>query len=190
MAAPAAEAKPDYLLPNHEGPWTLEDVLALPEDNSQRIELVDGMLYVSPLGTAVHQRLVFEASYALRGACPKEFETTIELNVQFDGDRLFIPDFTVLKRRGAKGLTVPAADVLLIGEVISRSTKVKDLVVKRQVYAEAGVSYYLMIDPATDVPKATLLELGEEGKYVEIARSENGVLTFGRPFPVTIELPS
>ncbi len=189
MAAPA-EAKPDYLLPNHEGPWTLDDVLALPEDNSQRIELVDGMLYVSPLGTAAHQRLVFEAAYTLRGACPEEFEATIELNVQFDGDRLFIPDFTVLKKRGAKGLTVPAADVLLIGEVISRSTKVNDLVVKRQMYAEAGVSYYLIIEPAKGVPEATLFELGQEGKYVEIAKSENGVLTIERPFPVTIELPS
>ncbi|MEV6715492.1 Uma2 family endonuclease [Lentzea sp. NPDC051208] len=189
MAAPA-EARPDVLLPAHEGPWTLEDVLALPEDNSQRIELVDGMLYVSPLGNAVHQRLVFEASYSLRGACPKEFETTIELNVQFDGDRLFIPDFTVLKKRGAKGLTVPAAEVLLIGEVLSRSTKVNDLVLKRQMYAEAGVSYYLIIDPAQDVPKAKLFELGDKGKYVEIARSAAGVLTFDRPFPVTIELPS
>lgn len=189
MAAPA-EAKPDFLLPNHEGPWTLEDVLALPEDNSQRIELVDGMLYVSPLGTAAHQRLVFEASYALRGACPKEFEATIELNVEFEDSRLFIPDFTVLKKRGAKGLTVPASDVLLIGEVISRSTKLKDLVVKRQVYAEAGVSYYLIIDPSKKVPEATLLELGDEDKYAEIAKSENGVLTIERPFPVTIELPS
>ncbi|MFJ5988608.1 Uma2 family endonuclease [Lentzea sp. NPDC092896] len=188
MAAPA-EAKPDVLLPAHEGPWTIEDVLALPEDNSQRIELLDGMLYVSPLGNASHQRLVFEASYSLRGACPKEFETTIELNVQFDGDRMFIPDFTVLKKRGAKGLTVPAADVLLIGEVLSRSTKVNDLVLKRQVYAEAGISYYLIIDPAGDVPQATLFELEEE-KYVELVRSEAGVLTFERPFPVTIELPS
>ncbi|WP_229693967.1 Uma2 family endonuclease [Lentzea pudingi] len=188
MAAPA-EARPDVLLPAHEGPWTIEDVLALPEDNSQRIELLDGMLHVSPMGNALHQRLVFEASYSLRGACPKELETTIELNVQFDGDRLFIPDFTVLKKRGAKGLTVPAADVLLIGEVLSRSTKVNDLVLKRQVYAEAGISYYLIIDPAQQVPKATLFEL-EEGEYVELARSEAGVLTFERPFPVTLELAS
>ena len=186
----AAPAETDFLLPNHEGPWTLEDVLQLPEDNSQRIELVDGMLYVSPLGTSEHQHLVFEAAYSLRGACPKEFQTTIELNVQFDGDRLFIPDFTVLKRRGLRSLTVPAADVLLIGEVISRSTKVNDLVVKRHMYAEAGVSYYLIIDPAKGAPKATLLELGEAGAYVEIARSENGVLTIERPFPVTIDLLS
>lgn len=189
MAAPA-EARPDVLLPTHEGPWTLDDVLALPEDNSQRIELVDGMLYVSPLGNALHQHLVFEASYSLRSACPKEFQTTIELNVQFDGDRLFIPDFTVLKKRGAKGLTVPAADVLLIGEVLSRSTKMNDLVVKRQMYAEAGISYYLIIDPAKDVPQARLFELGNEGKYVEIARSDAGVLEIERPFPVTIDLAS
>lgn len=32
---------------HHEGPWTLEEVLALPEDPSQRVELVDGALLVS-----------------------------------------------------------------------------------------------------------------------------------------------
>lgn len=185
MAAPAST---DYLLPTHQGPWTLDDVLSLPEDNSQRIELVDGMLYVSPLGTREHQRLVFEASVALRSACPEPYRTTVELNVEFDGRWLLIPDFTVLKNRSMTGLTAPAEDVLLIGEVISRSSRTHDLVIKRQSYAEAGVPYYLIIDPANGAPEAKLLELGDNGKYVEIARSDNGVLTIERPFPATIDL--
>ncbi|MET9627669.1 Uma2 family endonuclease [Lentzea sp. NPDC006480] len=185
MAAPA-EAKPDFLLPNHEGPWTLEDVLQLPEDNSQRIELVDGMLYVSPLGSYRHQLLVGKMFAALDSACPSEFAATVELNVELTTGRLLIPDFTVIEPCDAD-ITFPVSNVLLAGEVLSKSTRLKDLVVKRQVYAEAGVSYYLIIDPVKDVPEATLLELGDEGEYIEIARSEDGVLTLKRPFPVTIK---
>ncbi|MFD4642503.1 hypothetical protein ACFWN2_34700 [Lentzea sp. NPDC058436] len=65
-------------------------------------------------------------------------------------------------------VTVPAAEVLLIGEVFFRSTKVNELVLKSQVCAEAGISYYLIIDPARAISMATLFEL-EEGAYVAIA---------------------
>ena len=188
MAAPA-EAKVDFLLPNHEGPWTFDDVLALPEDHSQRIELVDGMLLVSPLGSYRHQRLVGKVYAALDRACPAEYEATVELNVALSTGRLLIPDFTVVKPCEAD-ITFPVSNLLLAGEVLSRSTRMNDLVLKRHVYAEAEVPYYLIIDPAKKVAEATLLELEENGKYVEIARSVDGVLTFERPFPVTIELPS
>ncbi|MGW6448150.1 Uma2 family endonuclease [Lentzea sp. NPDC055074] len=187
MAAPA-EARPDVLLPAHEGPWTLEDVLALPEEHSQRIELVDGMLLVSPLGSYRHQRLVGRVFAALDRACPDEVEATVELNVALSTGRLLIPDFTVVKPCDAD-ITFPVSNLVIVGEVLSKSTRMNDLVLKRQVYAEASVPYYLIIDPMKKVVEATLFEL-EEGKYVELARSEAGVLTFERPFPVTIELAS
>lgn len=185
MAAPA-EAKIDFLLPNHEGPWTLDDVLTLPEDHSQRVELVDGMLLVSPLGSYRHQQLVGKVFAALDRVCPAEYEATVELNVALSTGRLLIPDFTVVEPCDAD-ITFPVSNLLLAGEVLSKSTRVNDLVLKRQVYAEAEVPYYLIIDPVKKVAEATLLELDQEGKYVEIARSENGVLTIERPFPVTIK---
>ncbi|MFB8219652.1 hypothetical protein [Streptomyces anulatus] len=33
---------------SHIGPWTLADVLALPDDPAQRVELVGGQLMMSP----------------------------------------------------------------------------------------------------------------------------------------------
>ncbi|MEU0470146.1 hypothetical protein ABZ215_39635 [Amycolatopsis sp. NPDC006131] len=39
-------------------PWTVEDVLDLPEDRGCRIELVDGALLVSPAPRSGHQRLL------------------------------------------------------------------------------------------------------------------------------------
>ncbi|MCX2955048.1 Uma2 family endonuclease [Lentzea sp. NEAU-D7] len=188
MVAPA-EVQSDFLLPNHEGPWTLKDVLALPEDHSQRIELVDGMLLVSPLGSYRHQRLVGRVFVALDSACPAQFEATVELNVALSSGRLLIPDFTVVKPCDAD-ITFPVSNLVLAGEVLSKSTRMNDLVLKRHVYAEAAVPYYLIIDPLKKVVEATLLELNDEGEYVEIAQSDAGVLTIERPFPVTIELPS
>ncbi|MET9231741.1 Uma2 family endonuclease [Lentzea sp. NPDC003310] len=185
MAAPAETARAQYLLPRHVGPWSLDDVLSLPEDNSQRIELVDGMLLVSPLGSVRHQEVVFDAAAALRAACPDYLKTTIELNVLLSSGRLVIPDFTVIKPREA-GVMFPVSDVVLVGEVFSPSTRLNDEGLKRGLYAEAGIPHYLMVDPSTQVVEAVLLELqGEE--YVEIARSRNGVLETERPFPVIIK---
>lgn len=185
MAAPAKSASANYLLPMHAGPWTLDDVLSLPEDSYQRVELVDGMLLVSPLGSYRHQQLVGRAYAVLLGACPVEFEATIELNVLLSSGRMVIPDFTVVRPREV-GVMFPVSDVVLVGEVFSPSTRLNDEGLKRGLYAEAGVPYYLMVDPAGQVVEATLLELqGEE--YVEIARSKNGVLTIEKPFPVTIK---
>jgi hypothetical protein len=40
---------------DHDGPWTEQDFLALPEE--RRIELLDGELLVSPAPRHAHQRL-------------------------------------------------------------------------------------------------------------------------------------
>jgi Uma2 family endonuclease len=179
VAAPA-----EFLLPDHHGPWTLGDVLALPEDHSQRVELVDGMLVVSPFGDFRHQCLIGACFSALTAVAPAELEPTVELNVGLSGGRLLIPDFTVVGRTDFGGEVFPVEHVVLVGEVISPSTRVKDLVLKRQLYAEAGVPFYLVVDPKG---LTFLLELrGVE--YVEVARAADGVLVLDRPFPVTIAL--
>ncbi|XVV02000.1 Uma2 family endonuclease [Actinosynnema sp. CA-248983] len=183
MALPA-----DYLLPrDHTGGWTVDDVLSLPQDPQQRVELVDGSLIVSPIGTSYHQDLIGDAYSALRAACPPGHKATVELNVELPGGSLLIPDFTVRTRPEFKAVVIPVEDLVLVGEVVSRSTRFKDYGIKRQRYAEAGVPFYLLIDPSGAEVTATLFEL-DAGEYVETARSEAGVLKLERPFPVTIEL--
>jgi hypothetical protein len=55
------------------------------------------------------------------------------------------------------------------------------------LYAEAGVSFFLVVDPDDDPVSATCFEL-EGGEYRESARSDGGWLTLARPFPVTVDL--
>ncbi|ROP40957.1 Uma2 family endonuclease [Saccharothrix texasensis] len=171
---------------HHDGPWTLQEVLAMPEDSSQRVELVDGALLVSPLGTGRHQLLVGDCYTALRMACPPDYEAMPGVNVGLSHGRMLIPDFTV-NVAGFRGLLLPAQDLLLAGEVLSPSTRLQDLTLKKQLYAEAGVPFYLVVDPRGGEPVATLFEL-DGVDYVESVRSEGGYLKLERPFPVTIEL--
>jgi Uma2 family endonuclease len=191
MAAPA-EVEPDYLLPSHEGPWTVEDVLALPEDSTHRIELVDGALLVSPMGSLRHQLLIGWIHAMLFAAAPKHLETTIEVNVVLPGGRLLIPDFTVLDRSGdLDGVTAAAKDVLLVGEVISPSTRMQDRLLKPGLYAEAEIPYYLLVDPKggkkEKTPSLVLMEL-VDGEYKEILRDRDGRLELEFPFSVVLDL--
>ncbi|RKT56815.1 hypothetical protein [Saccharothrix australiensis] len=44
---------------HHAGPWTPDDVLAMPGDRLQRVEPADGALLVGPRGTHRHERSAF-----------------------------------------------------------------------------------------------------------------------------------
>ncbi|MEV1114614.1 Uma2 family endonuclease [Actinosynnema sp. NPDC049800] len=192
MALPAdygstlADYEYSHPLLAHDGPWTLNEVMALPEDSSQRVELVDGSLIMSPIGNLRHQRLLFRIATAFDAACPPGLEALPGLNLEISGTRMLIPDFTV-NVAGEEGLLLPAAHLVVAGEVLSPSNRVNDLVLKRKLYADAGIPFYLVVDPEGGDVTATMFEL-RAGEYVEAARSEGGVLKLERPFPVTIEL--
>lgn len=58
----------------HPRKWTLGEVLVLPEDDVQRIELVDGTLVMSPAPGFRHQRLQQAIQLALHPALPPGLE--------------------------------------------------------------------------------------------------------------------
>lgn len=176
-------AEPGHLVLRVE-PWTVEDVLDLPEDRGCRIELVDGALLVSPAPRPGHQRLLQRLLIGFPPVLPAGTELLPGVNVRLGGQRLLIPDFVVMNRSGHSGLNCQAHDLLLAAEIVSPSSRVQDRVLKRQLYAEAGVPFYLLVE--TDGP-AVLFELAD-GEYRESARSEGGKLTFSQPFAATLDL--
>ncbi|MCP2166345.1 Uma2 family endonuclease [Goodfellowiella coeruleoviolacea] len=187
MAAPLESESAGYLLPRHEGAWTIQDVLALPEDRTQRVELVDGALVVSPRGALLHQVLAFELGATLKAACPAGLRATAEIDVEMPAGNWLIPDFTVIRDVGFPAGLFPAEHVVLAGEVVSPSSRRRDRTLKRQLYAEARIPFYLVVDLGEEPVSAVLLELDGDG-YREVVRSEAGKLLLDRPFPVTLEL--
>ncbi|MDQ7802428.1 Uma2 family endonuclease [Amycolatopsis sp. A133] len=168
--------------------WTVEDVRALPEEQTlmQRIELVDGVLLVSPWPGLEHQRLLGKLQCAFVPALPDGTELLPGVNVRLGTKRLLTPDLVILNCPGGDTIAYSASDVLLVAEITSPSTKVQDRVLKRALYAEALIPYYLQVEPL-EPAVATLFELqGDE--YEPIAKSGETDIELTRPFNVTIRL--
>ncbi|WP_404870944.1 Uma2 family endonuclease (plasmid) [Kitasatospora griseola] len=129
----------------HHGPWTVEDVLALPEDPRHRIELVGGALLMSPSPGVPHQRaslrLAMLLSLAIDNAeAPLEVLEAVNVIVP---DGLLIPDLVITDATAAAdaGTTLNADDIIVAIEIASPSTRVADKKMKPPLYAAAGIPH-------------------------------------------------
>jgi Putative restriction endonuclease len=172
----------------HPGPWTEEEYFALPETPA-RIELVDGMLVVSPLSSVPHHRLVRELTHLFQTSRPdSRWEALPGANVRLWKDHIRIPD-VVVASAGLDVLHVGIDDVLLLAEVTSPGNFRQDRIVRHGDYAEAGVPFYLRVDLHDGLGKvrASAFEL-VDGVYQEYATASDGVLRFDRPWPLEADL--
>lgn len=181
MASPASTA-----LFEHDGPWTEEDYLALPDGRG--IELLDGSLLVSPLASRLHQWLCTQLWYALSAAAPGDMQVLASINVRVAPGRIFGPDLAVVTNPGVADLVTDATDVALVVEITSPSNVATDRTVKPQFYAHAGIPHYLRVELNRGIPTALVFEL-QGGRYAEAARYAPGRTTvLSRPFPVSFDL--
>lgn len=182
MAAPI-EQRPHPVF-DHDGPWTEEAYLALPED--KRIELLDGSLLVSPYANSRHQRFSGRFRAAVDAVLRIGLEILETVNVRVGSGRMFIPDIVIVTNPGAEVVVYDAADLLMVIEIVSRGNTMVDRVLKPQAYAEAGIPYYLRIEQ--EGPSAVAYRLAD-GRYVEYARSEVGErLVLADPFVLDVDL--
>ncbi len=140
-------------------PWTVADLDLLPDDGL-RYELVDGTLLVSAAPSKQHQRVLGNLHVLLRAACPPELEVFLApTDYQPTDTRSLQPDLLVVTREdpGVKAVTTPLA---LAVEVLSPSSRSVDLVLKRELYQEAGVACYWVVDPDELTVRAWVLQDG------------------------------
>jgi Uma2 family endonuclease len=163
--------------------WTVADLEGLPDDGLQ-YELLDGMLLVSPAPVPLHQRAVGNLYIALRAACPASMEVFMApLDWQPDVRTSLQPDLLVVRNEdvGPTNVTGPLA---LAVEILSPSTRRKDLLLKRSKYEEAGVTSYWTVDP--DRPSCTAFEL-IDGSYRSVGEAVGDeILDLAIPFPVHV----
>jgi Uma2 family endonuclease len=162
--------------------WTVHDLDLLPEEGL-RYELLDGTLLVGPAPTRRHQRAALRLGILLTAACPPDMEVMIApLDWRPDIRTSLQPDVLVLANRN---LESPAADSMILAvEVLSPSSRRKDVVYKRSKYEDSGVASYWIVDPET--PSVTALDL-LDGRYVTVGEATgDDVLVLDKPFPATI----
>ena len=148
--------------------------LELPEpDHKLKMELDDGALYIMPRPRLRHQSAQVEMTYYFRSyfrgfdAPPGEVYTDVNVALPAELPRLFAPDLTIVLHGSAAVLgdrMVEGAPDIAV-EILS-SDRNRDLVRKRQVYEEAGIPEYWIVDELYQTVR--LLEL-QDGHYVERA---------------------
>lgn len=165
------------------GDWTVDDLARLPDDGLQ-YELADGVLLVTPAPVPPHQRASGRLHLLLAGACPADLEVFYApLDFQPTRRRSLQPDLLVV-RRDDVGPAAISAPLQLAVEVLSPSTRSKDLLLKRGLYEDSGVASYWVVD--LDEPSVLAWEL-REGRYVEVARAVgDDPFRTTQPFPVTV----
>lgn len=170
-------------VPMHRHALTYEDLETLPQDGL-RYELVDGSLLVTPAPSVRHQNCVARLLVALVAAAPPDVQVLpAPLDWKVSEGTCFQPDVLVARRADVGPDRLERAPLLCI-EVLSPSTRLVDLELKRAAYAREGVPDYWVVDP--DVPSVVALHLGE-GRYGEAATATGDVaLRAHSPFPVVV----
>lgn len=143
---------PEGADPKRQGLFTLKDYYALPED--QRAELIDGVLYNMTALSLAHQTVALQIAYQFLN-CIDAFEKqgcevfVSPVDVQLDRDErtMVEPDVVVLcdMEKAIKRCIYGAPDFVL--EVLSPTTKRKDMLIKLNKYWNAGCREYWIVDP-------------------------------------------
>lgn len=133
------------------GKYTIDDYYALPDE--QRVELIDGVFYDMAAPTTIHQLIADKINMKIssfieanNGRC---ISITSPLDVQLDKDdkTMVQPDVVVVCDRSKIKRKVVYGAPDLVAEVLSESTRRKDMVTKLSKYCFAGVREYWIVDP-------------------------------------------
>ena len=151
---------------------SLDEFLALGETDG-KWELEDGVLYIMSSGSPDHQFLILQFFWDIQNYLngfeipPAHFYHEMTTILSRELQRAPEPDIVIVlnEHRDIEGRSRVEAPPDIVAEILSVDRN-RDLVRKRQIYAEAGVLEYWPIDPLNDT--VTQLEL-QEGVYVEQA---------------------
>lgn len=123
--------------------YTYEDYLSIDKTTKERVELIDGQIYMMTGASALHQDIVLNLGYLLK-------------NISKTQKRCFlrIAPYDLKLQRG-KDISVVQPDVMIfcadefpcaIFEVLSPSTAYKDKSIKKELYEANGITEYFLVN--------------------------------------------
>ena len=130
---------------------TLEDYLSLPDD--QRVEMIDGVFYDMAAPTTVHQSVagflfkkLLDFVMENKGPC-FPFMSPVDVQLDCDNRTMVEPDLLVICSREKIRMRCLYGAPDLAVEIVSPSSRRKDMILKTHKYEHAGVREYWIIDP-------------------------------------------
>ena len=133
-----------------------------------RYEIIGGEKFMSPAPNLDHSDIIFKLSFVIGGYLIEHksgYIYTDNVDVHFSDGTLYKPDLVVVLKSNEKILAgrkaiYGAPDMVV--EVLSYSTRNRDLGVKKDTYEAQGVREYWIVDPWA---KSVTVYLLRDGKY-------------------------
>ena len=133
------------------GDYTMEDYYAVPPE--RRTELINGVFYDMASPSPVHQMIATEIWQSLKnyirsrnGTCIPVV-SPIDVCLSCDEKTMVQPDVLVVCDREKIRPQYISGAPDLVAEIVSSSTRKKDMYLKLDRYASAGVREYWIVDP-------------------------------------------
>ncbi|MGC2872466.1 Uma2 family endonuclease [Ihubacter sp. mB4P-1] len=138
-------------LTKKQGEYTLKDYYNLPED--KRFELIDGVIYDMTAPTTIHQSILGRVHANLlyhidaKGGQCIPMISPVDVQLDCDDKTMVEPDVIIVCDRSKiiRKCVYGAPDFVM--EVLSKSSKKKDMFIKLNKYLNAGVREYWIVDP-------------------------------------------
>jgi Uma2 family endonuclease len=191
MTATALSRPLHYLdLPNEYG-YTVADLHGLPDDG-RRYELIDGSIIVSPSATIDHNTIAHWITAALWASVPNDdYVIGLDQSTRIDDHNEPRPDVIAAPAAFSRQSPFPIGGSLLVVEVVSPSSVLRDTETKRALYAKAGIPSYWIVVPEPDEPTIALAELVLDGDtYRYATHYTRDLFATEAPWPVQIDLPA
>jgi Uma2 family endonuclease len=160
-----------------QGEWSEEEYLALTNGTNHLVEFSNGFVEVLPMPTLRHQLIVlflYRLLFQFVMEQGKGIVVTSPLRVRLWEGKVREPDIVVMlaaHRDRVHDAFFEGAD--LVVEVVSEDDPQRDLVTKRDEYAQAAIPEYWIVEPKTET--ITVLRL-EDQRYVEHGVFQRGAL--------------
>ena len=144
---------------------TLDDYYAAPDDI--RVEIIDGVIYYMATPVLTHQSVIaglfkefIKCDDKMRKKGCKLFISPTGVRLNRDSRTFVVPDLLILCRKLENLKRIEGAPDFVV-EVLSPSTRSRDMTIKLRKYMEAGVREYWIIDYNKN--RITVLNQGRSG---------------------------
>ncbi|TQS46245.1 Uma2 family endonuclease [Cryptosporangium phraense] len=170
---------------------TAEQYAVWTEEQCAGIEIVDGMVVVSPSASKRHNRLARLLANALDDAAGPDWNADTDFDVRLTDVPLNNrrPDVTVYRADTIDVTPTRPEDVLLVVEVVSPGSETTDRIVKADQYAKAGIAFYWRVEQtATGVPLVYTYVLDPATDRYHEGDLFTGAVRISAPFTVEVDL--
>ena len=170
---------------------TAEQYAAWTAEQCAGVEIVDGMVVVSPCASKRHSRRARMLANALDAAAGPDWNADTGFDVRLQDVPLNNrrPDVTVYRADTIDVAPTRPEHVLLVAEVVAPGSETTDRIVKADQYARAGIPFYWRVEQAaTGAPLVYTYVLDPAtGRYRD-SDVFAGVAKVAVPFRVEIDL--